>query len=82
MTVYPNPSGGDNINLLLNGFGDEDILVVIRDIQGRVFYSREHTVSDKDQLIAIHLDDRLSAGTYLVIASSEETIVSRKIIVR
>lgn len=82
MTPFPNPSDGNHFSLEFSGFGDEDVLVVIRDIQGRQYYSRIHALTDQQQIVAIDLDNRLSAGIYLVIASSAETLVSKKITVK
>lgn len=65
-----------------SGFGDEDVLVVTRNLSGELNYSHVHVVRDKDQLIAIDLDDRLGAGNYLVVAASQDMLVSKRIIVR
>lgn len=81
-TLYPNPSEGNYINMNFSGFGDEDVLVVIRDIQGKEHYSRVHTLMDKGQVVAVDLEDRLPAGTYLVVASSEEMLISKKLVVK
>lgn len=79
---FPNPVTNNNFNLEFSGFGDEDVLVVVRDIQGKQFYSKVHAVRDHHQIAAIDLEDRLAPGTYLVIASSVDSYVSCKLIVK
>lgn len=81
-TTYPNPNDGNSFNLEFGGFGDEDVLVVVRDVAGRTFYSRIHAVSKDHTILAIDLDNRLAAGTYLVTASTDDLLVSKKLIVR
>ncbi|MBL4705736.1 MAG: hypothetical protein JKY54_14520, partial [Flavobacteriales bacterium] len=36
LLVYPNPSDGQNINVSVDGFENQEILVILRDIRGRI----------------------------------------------
>ncbi|MGZ4048165.1 MAG: T9SS type A sorting domain-containing protein, partial [Bacteroidia bacterium] len=83
ISIYPNPgSPGSPINLDIKGLKDQEILVVLRDMSGKEFYSKVIITSTDDQLEAIDTEQRLSAGTYIVIASSNNRVYSQKIIIK
>jgi len=79
---FPNPNGGQHFSLGVSGFGHEDVRVVVKDIQGREFYSHIHTITGQQQTIAIDLHNRLGAGIYLVVLTSGKTQVSSKMVVQ
>ncbi|MFZ5551942.1 MAG: T9SS type A sorting domain-containing protein [Bacteroidota bacterium] len=82
-SVYPNPvNEGDPFNLMFTGFGDEEVLVVVRDISGREFYSKVIITAADHQIIAFDPEQRIPAGTYLVIASSDDKLYTQKLIVK
>lgn len=83
ISIFPNPSNTeDAINIDFSGLKDQNVLVVVRDIQGKEFYSKVNVISEDKQLIAVDLENRLSAGYYIVIASSNNKIYSQKLIVK
>lgn len=83
LTVYPNPTNTkEAFFVTFTGFGDEEVLVVIRDIYGRDYYSKMIILTDNNQIIAFDPDQRIPAGTYLVIASSKHELYRQKLIVR
>jgi hypothetical protein len=83
ISIYPNPSNTDEaINIDFSGLKDQNVLVVVRDIQGKEFYSKVNVISADKQLIAVDLENRLAAGSYIVIASSNNKIYSQKLIVK
>lgn len=83
ITIYPNPATVESgFNLNITGLENQEILVVIRDIAGREFYSKISFITENKQLIAIDTDKKLAAGTYLVIASSNNKIYSQRLIIR
>ena len=83
ISIYPNPSGSDElINMKLTGLQNQEILVVVRDIQGKEYYSKVTIITENNQLIAIDPEQRLAAGTYIVIASSNNKVYSKKLIVK
>jgi|GEM_PF-995016 len=83
MHIFPNPvSPGDQTNIQLTDFGDAEILVVLRDITGKQFYSKVVIVENGDALVAVDIDSSIPAGTYLVTASSENKLYSRKLIIQ
>jgi hypothetical protein len=81
--VYPNPgTPGEPIFLSFTGFGDEEVLVVVRDIQGREYYSKVILLKDGNLIIAFDPEKNIPAGTYFIVATSFDNVYSRKIIVR
>ncbi len=82
ITVLPNPvKRGEAIYLEINGFKGNNILLVLRDMQGKEFYTKAHIIESNYQLKAIQLDNNIPAGTYLIVASSANDLVTQKIII-
>ena len=85
MNIYPNPvNKGECISLSfesLHLYFDE-ILVVLRDIRGNEAYSIIQFVDCKDGLVVIDIPRHLASGTYLVVATSENLLFSKKIIIK
>lgn len=82
-SVYPNPvNDGDPFYMNFSGFGDEEVLVVLRDMQGREFYSKVIITAADNQIVAFDPDQRIPAGTYLVIASSDDMLYTQKLVVK
>jgi len=82
-SVYPNPvNQNDPFYMNFSGFGDEEVLVVLRDIQGREFYSKVIITAADNQIVAFDPDQRIPVGTYLVIASSDDQLYTQKLIVK
>lgn len=83
ISIFPNPSNADELLTIdFTGLKDQNVLVVVRDIQGREFYSKVNLISENNQLVALDLEDRLASGVYIVIASSNNKIYSQKLIVK
>lgn len=81
--VYPNPVDQDAAFFLtFSGFGDEEVLVVLRDMTGKEFYSKMVILADQHQIVAFDPEQRIPAGTYLVIASSKEELYTQKLVVK
>lgn len=80
--IFPNPTTQDNINLSFNGFEDQEILVVVRDIQGKEYYSKVTVVENNDEIQLLSVDNILPAGVYLVTASSLNELYSQKVIIK
>jgi len=86
MDIFPNPlTKGDCINLLFKNIdciGNQEILVVLRDIKGKEVYSKIEIVDCDDGLIAIDIAGNLPSGAYLVIATSNNILYSKKVIIK
>ncbi len=83
LSVFPNPvSSSDPAFYISLSSDEEEVLVVVRDIHGREFFSRVMVNTTGNELITVNPDEPLAAGMYLVVASSSHHIYSRKFIVR
>lgn len=85
MNIYPNPvNKGECITLSLESLHlyYDEILVVLRDIRGNEAYSIIQFIDCEDGLIVIDIPRHLASGTYLVVATSENLLYSKKIIIR
>jgi hypothetical protein len=82
ITVFPNPTDGDIFNLEFSGFDNEEVLVMLHDAQGKVFHSKMYLVHDSNQLIGVDLEDRIPPGVYVITASSDNKVLSKKLIVK
>lgn len=81
--IYPNPSTGENINIAINSDKNEEVLVVVRDVNGNETYSKVMiTQEDGETIYALDLEHKLAAGLYIITATSKQTIYSKKLIVR
>lgn len=81
MQIYPNPSNGE-FKIDLAGFQNNNVLVVVRDMAGKELYSKVALAQEGENLIVIDSENKLSPGTYVVVASSNNDYFSQKIIVR
>jgi len=80
---YPNPvKVNQNLNMQVDGYKNEEVLVVLRDVQGKEFYSKLIITQEDSQLFALDATQQIPPGTYLIVASSNGNIYSQKIIVR
>jgi len=66
----------------LKGFRGYETLVVIRNEAGDEFYSKVVIAESDSELIAIDPENTLPTGTYLITASSNNKIYSRKLYVK
>ncbi len=83
ISVYPSPANsGESFYLTMPSETSNKILVVVRDIQGREFYSKIILDAADHQLVAVSPEPALASGIYIVVASSDNNIYSQKIIVR
>jgi hypothetical protein len=78
--VYPNPNNGIYFNLNLDRFAGKEVLLVVRDLTGKELFSKV-VFSNTGQLITIDLENKLPKGTYLIMASSEDDFVSKRLVV-
>ncbi len=80
--VYPNPSSGDNINLLLNAQANQEVLVVVYDVTGKESYSKVLiTSTNGENVYAVDPSSKLTRGVYLITATSQQNIYSKRLIV-
>jgi hypothetical protein len=83
LLVFPNPSTGDHTYVSVRSSASSEVLVVVYDATGNETYSKVIvTGSTGGNVNAIDLSHKLAAGIYLVVASSDDKIVSQKLIVK
>lgn len=81
LNLFPNPTDGA-FHLMLSGFGDEEILVVLRDMAGKEFYSKIIITSTDNHIEAIDPSEKLQPGIYFVTASAKNELYSQKLIIK
>jgi hypothetical protein len=81
MTVYPNPSNGNYINLNLEGIQESTVLIDIIDAQGRRVYSQSHSLLASG-IVNIEFENQLAAGLYTVLISLSDEILTEKVVVK
>ncbi len=80
---YPNPlQASQSLTLQVDGFLNQEVLVVLRDITGRELYSKVLIISDNSFLQAIDSTNSLPTGLYIIVASSNGNIYNQKILVK
>lgn len=81
--VFPNPGGGENINLSFKGNKNNDVLVVVYDMTGKESYSKIIiTQKNNDVVYALDPSQKLSPGIYMITATSNQAIYSKKLIIK
>lgn len=81
--VYPNPvTTNSNVNVKLSGFTKQEVVVVLRDVQGREFVSKVLMTSEGDEIFVVEETKTLPAGVYIVTASSNNKIYNCKLIIK
>lgn len=83
ISLFPSPvNRGKEVKIMFNDIFEEKILVVLRDVKGQDYYSKVILNVEDGVLTAIPIDSSLKSGVYLVTASSENQIYSKKILVK
>jgi hypothetical protein len=81
LTIYPNPARfGDDVSVKLEGFKGQEILIIVMDALGKIYYEKA-ILSSKDNVIIV-IDSNLSSGTYLIVGSEKHELYRRKLVVR
>ena len=81
--LYPSPlsKGNQSLTIQFEGYRNQEVQVVLKDMNGREFFSKNISVSENENFV-INTNDALPAGIYVVIATSGDTVRSQKIIVQ
>jgi len=81
-SLFPNPGEAKDIKIELSAVKGQNILVVVRDIAGREFYSKVFiTETDGNKTEAIEIENTLAPGIYMVTASSKDASFSKKLVI-
>lgn len=81
INIYPNPADGF-ANIDLSALKGKEVLVVVRDMLGREFFSKIMIINENNKLILVGSESKLVSGTYFITASSDNRLYSRKLIVK
>lgn len=80
--LYPNPSSGETLNVLLNSDKNQEVLVVVYDITGKESYSKILiTSTNGENVFAVDPTSKLIPGVYIITATSQQNIYSKRLIV-
>jgi len=78
-------SGGSPVDapvfLGASAFGNEETLVVVKDKAGNEYYAKVMLIYTKDKIIAYDPNGNIIEGTYTIIASSNDELQQRKVVV-
>jgi len=81
MEVFPNPNSGDFFNISISK-ESSSVLVVLYNPLGEEVFSKIIISDGQPVLIAVDTENKLPAGIYSVIATSDNEIYRRKMIIR
>lgn len=76
------PQGKKEENLLKKKNKGTTEIVIVENELGKELYSKVKFVKTGKKLVAVSLDERLSAGEYLILASSNNSIYSKKVLIQ
>lgn len=81
VNAFPNPSN-KSFKLSLKGLENKEVLVVLRDLGGKEYYSKVIVLLENSDIIGIDTENKLSSGTYIITATSNDLLYSQKLIIR
>ena len=79
--VYPSPSSGI-FQVSFNSPKGEEILLVVCNLLGQVYYSKGFIVDENFFVQSLDLSEKLPPGVYMVIASTDQQVFSKKIVIQ
>ena len=83
MSIFPNPvRSGQPINVEFSNLEGEEVLLVIRDLAGRQYHAKMLVIARDQEIIAIDELHNIPPGTYLIVASSNNALYSKKVVVQ
>jgi len=83
ISLFPNPiEGGETLQISFKDIKEEEVLVVLRDIAGKEFYSKLVLEIEDEKLVGLPIDKVIPKGIYIVTATSENQIYNQKLIVK
>jgi hypothetical protein len=74
-------SGGHSASGYLSGPGKQNVLLVMRDVLGREVYTKT-LLEQSNGIFFLNLHNQLPSGVYFITASSDEKIVTKKVVVK
>lgn len=82
--VFPNPSTGENITVVLKGLSEPDVTFAVYDMVGKCVFKNTYGIGPDTKINKIEIKPRqeLSAGIYTMVVTSGTEIFTQKIIVK
>ncbi|RZK34159.1 MAG: T9SS type A sorting domain-containing protein [Hymenobacter sp.] len=81
LEVYPNPSAGQTIQLLLQGYSSEPVTLRLTDALGRTVLSQSLTPTDAHYSAPLSLRQALPSGTYVLTLASNGPPIQKRLII-
>jgi hypothetical protein len=83
ISILPNPvNNGEPFYIEVKGFENEKCLISITNMQGKAIYTTHKTINNNNELIAIKLNDNIPSGTYLIIVSSNNGQITKRLVIK
>ena len=83
ISLYPSPASvGETVHIEFKNIFESELLVVLRDVQGKEFYSKVVIDIEDGKLIGVPIESNIPAGVYLITATSENQMYSQKLIIK
>jgi len=84
IVLFPNPiiQNTSSLSVSVTGYKDQEVVVVLRDIQGKEFLSKVLLSEDDNHVFTVEGTTLLPIGAYIITASSNNKIYNYKIIVK
>ncbi len=83
ISLFPSPVlVGGTVHVEFKNIYETELLLVLRDIKGREFYSKVVVDIENGKLIGVPIEKEIPAGIYLITATSENQMYSQKLIIK
>lgn len=80
MNVYSG-SSANSFSVSITSKTQKQVLLVVRDMQGKEYYSKFIILRSVDEIIAVEPEGKLPPGIYTIVASSNNAIFSKKVMI-
>ena len=81
LNIYPNPSNGNNIQLMLSGIDAETVQVRMLDAMGKEIWTNKYTTLELSNT-SIEFEQQLADGIYFIQIVSGKQTISQRFLVR
>ena len=79
---FPNPTNGNSIGLEILGLNDSDVEITVTDLIGQVQFNNIYPITDNNAKLTLNFNTTLAAGSYIVTATSNQTMICKKIMIK
>ena len=81
--TFPNPiEKGNRLNLVLENPDGKDLLLVLRDVNGKEIYVKPVFINADKQYEVMEISQTIPAGQYIITATSDNSVYNSKLMVR